>query len=101
VKIILEIYKNHKRLLLLISIIIVTGSFLLFSNFGILKRYELQKEKLELVNKINLEKHKKDSLTRYISNMENNKLEIERIARECYGMIKPGEKVYFIKKEKK
>ena len=41
-----------------------------------------------------------DSLKKLEIQMKNDTLEIERLAREKYGMIKQGEKVIFINKKK-
>ena len=41
-----------------------------------------------------------DSLLRHIRILETDTLEIERLARQNFGMIKPGEEVYFTDKKK-
>ena len=55
----------------------------------------------DLNNKIITEKKINDSLKNEKRIIENNLYEIEKIARESYGMLKPGEKIYIIKNSKK
>jgi cell division protein FtsB len=81
-------------------IILIVALFILFSNYGVYKRIKLEIQKKELYSKISNDKKIQDSLKQQIELLKNDKLEIERVAREKYGMVKPGEKVYFIKKEK-
>jgi cell division protein FtsB len=74
--------------------------FVLFSNYGILKRINLEIEKTTIKKNITQERNIRDSLYKEIGQLKNNKTKIERIAREKYGMIKPGEKVYIFDKGK-
>jgi len=90
-------FNKNKRSIIIFVIIAVFAVFIIFSNYGIVKRIELEVGKKTLVKDIKKEKDISDSLSRQIKLLENDKLEIERIAREKYGMLKPGEKV-FIKK---
>lgn len=76
-------------------------AFIFFSDHGILKRFTLENQKSELYSRIKQEEHNKDSLNRLIKNLYRDTIEIERIAREKYGMLKPGEEVFFINKKAK
>ena len=92
--------KNFRKIILtLVGLIIVL--FLMFSDFGIVKRIELLKETSVLVNQIRDEKNTSDSLKNEMSRLYNDYSEIERIAREYYGYVKPGEKIYIILDERK
>jgi cell division protein FtsB len=73
---------------------------ILFSNYGIIKRFALEGRKNELYKELSNKKEIIDSLKNRIHKLESDSTEIERIAREEYGMIKPGEKVYIIRKNK-
>ncbi|MFW6276782.1 MAG: FtsB family cell division protein [Bacteroidota bacterium] len=42
-----------------------------------------------------------DSLKQRIKMLQKDTSEIERVAREKYGMVKPGEKVYILKENEK
>lgn len=86
-------FKNFK-LLAFIVLALLLGSFVLFSNFGVLKRVSLEVKKRSLQSSIKNELQRKDSLTQHIQLLQKDSLEIERIAREKYGMHKPNEKVY-------
>jgi cell division protein FtsB len=77
--------------ILIISIVI---AFVIFSNFGLIKRIELEIEKNELKSDIKREQIINDSLKKQIELLEKDSIEIERLAREKYGLIKPGEKVF-------
>lgn len=75
--------------------------FILFSDHGLIKRFSLEAEKSNLSKRIQQEYKTKDSLNSIIKKLRNDTLEIERIAREKYGMVKSGEEVYYIKSDKK
>ena len=81
-------------------IILIVALFIMFSNYGVYKRIKLEIQKKGLYSKILKTQKIQDSLKYQIELLKNDKLEIERVAREKYGMVKPGENVYFIKKEK-
>lgn len=76
-------------------------TFVLFSRYGLINRLELESAKNELKDKIAAEIQRGDSLKAVIHGLKYDTTEIERIAREKYGMVKEGEKVYYIEKEKK
>jgi cell division protein DivIC len=56
----------------------------------------LESEKTELKEKISKAKKETDSLKHRIDELKTNELEIERVAREKYGMKKKGETIYII-----
>lgn len=88
---------RHKKLLIIsISSALVLG-FVLFSDHGMVKRFQLESRKSEIFEEILAEKLEMDSLTNEIKSMRYDTVKIERIAREKYGLIKKGEKVYKIK----
>jgi len=94
-----KLYKNPiKRHLIvggvIISIVLV---FYLFTDYGIISKYNyiikrdnLKEKSEKLITEI-------DSIKTLTKQLHADTLEIERLAREKYGMIKPGEKVLFIK----
>ncbi|MCX8057249.1 MAG: septum formation initiator family protein [Ignavibacteria bacterium] len=92
---------NFKRPFFWIALVIVL-SFLLvmtFSNQGFYEHYLQQKKLAELEARIDSLKKVNDSLSVEIELLKNNPEKIEKVAREKYGMIKPGEKVYKIQIE--
>lgn len=73
--------------------------FGLFSGYGAITRWGLEAECSTLREQIKGEKTIADSLRMYARALLYDTLEIERIARERYGMIKSGEEVYIIRKQ--
>ena len=83
-------------------ILIVLGTLLLIyvitADYGFLKRIQLEQQVKELNEQIKTQKHIENSIKIYIQKLNSN-TEIEKIAREKYGMVKPNEEVYHIKKK--
>lgn len=91
-----------KRKALITGIVIaIAGTFFLFSPYGVIKSVKLAKQRSDSYNELIEMKKTNDSLREQIKEIRTDTLEIERIAREKYGMVKPGEKVYIRKKNKK
>jgi cell division protein FtsB len=65
-----------------------------FGNRGLLKRVELEHEASRLREGLYRERAVGDSLTAEKSRIEHDTTAIERIARERYGMVRPGETIY-------
>ncbi len=94
------ILQNKKLWLLPAFVVFILLNFV-FSGHGIINRIRLELEQDELIEKINIEKHQTDSLKKRIQVLTYDSLEIERIAREYYGMLKAGEKLYIYKSTEK
>lgn len=90
----LKNWDNTKKVnvFILSTIIIIVAAFMLFSPSGIINRILLTKKQKELLQQIDYEKKIQDSLLKTIDVLQNDTLEIERIAREKYGMKRPNEK---------
>jgi cell division protein FtsB len=89
---------NSKRHIISFLLVFLAAGFILFSDYGIVKRISLEFQEKSFDKRISYELSRQDSLKRTVKKLTNDTLEIERIAREHYGMLKPGEKVYIIKK---
>ncbi len=74
--------------------------FVLFTNHGLLKRFQLEMRQKSIDREIEQQHVVTDSLLRHIRILETDTMEIERLARQNYGMVKPGEVVYFIEDKK-
>ena len=74
-------------------------AFVLFSNYGVIKRVSLELNKTDLIESISQKELIKDSLKTRVEQLKTDDTEIERIARQKYGMVKPNEEVYFKKQE--
>ncbi|HPD33090.1 MAG TPA: septum formation initiator family protein [Candidatus Kapabacteria bacterium] len=92
--------KKKTNLFIIVMIVIIAISYFLFSPSGIINRVIQQKKYTKLQALTEQEKHINDSLTKRINQLRNDSLEIERIAREKYGMKKPGETIYLVPSKK-
>jgi len=67
--------------------------FIIGGNYGILKIVSLRRERKDLEKRIVALQLERDSLKSDIEKLKFDAREIERVARENYGMARPGEKV--------
>ena len=74
--------------------------FMFFSNRGILKKMSLETEKQEMQEKVRQAQLEHQKLTEQSKTLDTDDRAIEKIAREKYGMIRDGETVYKVKKDK-
>jgi len=74
--------------------------FLFFDTYSLWTRYELANRKQTLLENTQKIKEQTKDLETKIQQLETNKALIEKIAREKYGMQKPGETVYIIKESR-
>ena len=89
--------KIKKLLIIVIPCLFVVLAFF-FSDYGAIKRISLEMESIELQKEISVQMQISDSLQTIINKLQKDTFEIERIAREKYGMTKPNEEVYYLKK---
>ena len=75
-------------------VVLLTFLFLIGGSYGVIRLLRLKIEKRRLMADIRTLEHKQDSLKQTIERIQKDPAEIERIAREHYGMAKPGEKVF-------
>ena len=90
--------KTKKRFWIGGFIIIVVLGLLMFSSYGVIKSIKLASTRLEKLDELKELKMENDSLRKKIIQLKTDTLEIEKVAREKYGMIKPGEKIYIKQK---
>lgn len=93
-----SITKNRKKALILLAGTLAVV-YLLFDNKGIIKRIGLEVQRQQMVEKV--EEAQKETLRLQAQKkaLEGDKKTIEKLAREKYGMSRPGEKVYRVKKD--
>lgn len=89
---------KFKRLYIVGFSFLVVLFVFLFTSHGLLKRAELESQRTKLHSDILIEKQKRDSLKTIIKTLRYDTTEIERIAREKFGMVKDGEEVIYFKK---
>ncbi|MFO7848279.1 MAG: septum formation initiator family protein [Balneolaceae bacterium] len=70
--------------------------FLFFDTYSLTTRYQLESQKDELIERTRELEQESEELRKKIETLENNPDLLEKIAREEYGMRKPGETVYKI-----
>ena len=80
--------------LLMVTIIVGCISLLLFSDRGLINLWSLKKEKLEIQNKINDLRNQIAMLEKEEEKLKFDEKYIEKIAREKFKMVKPGERVF-------
>ncbi|MEL1228168.1 MAG: septum formation initiator family protein [Candidatus Neomarinimicrobiota bacterium] len=80
----------------LLMVIVVIGciSLLLFSDRGLINLWSLKKEKLEIQNEINDLRNQIAMLEKEEEKLKFDEKYIEKIAREKFKMVKPGERVF-------
>ena len=76
--------------LMLFSFVIV----FIFGDHGLLKLYNIKNERKIIQKKISQLREEKEVLKNEKSKIENDLDYIEKIAREKYKMVKPGEKIF-------
>lgn len=88
-------WRRSFLLWLLIGFIVLWFGFL--DTYSLWTRYQLERDKKELINETKILNEKTQELENKIEQLDNDPQLLERIARERYGMRKPGENVYRIK----
>ena len=73
---------------------------LLLSDFGLIKLFQLQKKHSELKNELNNLLLQQVELNEDIQKLQTDENYIQKIAREKYMMVEPGERVYRVQEEK-
>lgn len=96
-----KIQNNSLLRHIVIGMILLSFLFVIifFSNYGVLKRINLELESNDMKEEINALNKTHDSLMLRIKEAETDTFEIEKVAREKYGLVKPGEKIFFIEKD--
>ena len=93
---ILDFYLRNKGRILKFFIAILVLAVFLFSEYGLVKRVDLLLNKKNIIGIISKQNMLRDSLKRRIDVLQNDSIEIEKIARVHYGLTKPEEQIYII-----
>ena len=83
----------------MVTIIVGCISLLLFSDRGLINLWSLKKEKLEIQNEINDLRNQIAMLEKEEEKLKFDEKYIEKIAREKFKMVKPGERVFKVTEE--
>ena len=83
----------------MVTIVVGCISLLLFSDRGLINLWSLKKEKLEIQNEINDLRNQISMLEKEEERLKFDEKYIEKIAREKFKMVKPGERVFKVNEE--
>lgn len=84
-----------------IVIFLITGfGFMLFNDFGLVNLFHLYQKEKKLFSEVNILMVQQDNLRKEIKKLQTDEEYIQKIAREKFMMVLPGEKVYRVQDEK-
>ena len=86
------IFQN--RIMIFPLIFIVGGLFLISNDMGVIKWYQLRKERNRIQAEIDQFIRQKTELNDELNRLTNDVEYIKKIAQEKFHMVKPGEKVF-------
>ena len=87
-----SVFQN--RIMIFPLILILGGLFLISNDMGIVKWYQLRKERNRIQAEIDQFIQNEAILTDELDRLKNDEEYIKKIAREKFYMVKPGEKVF-------
>ncbi|HLP29121.1 MAG TPA: septum formation initiator family protein [Candidatus Didemnitutus sp.] len=90
---------TRKRIFIIGGMTLAVVAFVLFSPYGVLTRLQLTGEVSSLEVTTTRMKGVEDSLRTAVKRLHTDSTEIERLARERYGYVRPGEEVFIIKRD--
>ena len=82
-------------------IFIIGGLFLISNDMGVIRWYQLRKERNQIRAEIDLYIQNEVELTQELDKLTNDAEYIKKIAQEKFHMVKPGEKVFRVIDRKK
>lgn len=88
--------KYNKLFALFIIIFSLLLYMLVFSNNGLLQRFESDREKARLEKNLKDEQMKNEAYQQEIKDLNTSEFKLEQVAREKYGLTKEGETIYKI-----
>ena len=91
----------QNRIMIFPLIIIFGGLFLISNDMGIIKWYQLRKERNQIQAEINQFIRQEVEFTDELNRITNDVEYIKKIAQEKFHMVKPGEKVFRVIDRKK
>ena len=92
--------KQTSGFYIILITIIISVVILIFNDFGLLKLIKLQRQHNQLENTLTTLLLQQEKLKLEINQLQTNNEYIEKIAREKFMMVLPGEKVYRVKEIK-
>lgn len=92
--------RSNRRLLLVLAVGVPVALYVLFGPRGVIARIQLSAEKARLEEEIRKAEEETRRLRSESKALDGDPKAIEKVARERYGMVKEGETVYKVKREK-
>ena len=89
-----SVFQN--RIMIFPLILILGGLFLISNDMGIVKWYQLRKERNRIQAEIDQFIKDEAVLTDELDRLKNDEEYMKKIAREKFHMVKPGEKVFHV-----
>ena len=89
-----------QRFVIIISFVLLAFFSLLLNDFGLIKLFQLKNKHSELKNELNNLLIQQVELNENIQKLQTDENYIQKIAREKYMMVEPGERVYRVQDEK-
>ena len=89
-----------KRSIMILSFVLLAVCSLILNDFGLIKLFQLQNRHSELKNELNNLLIQQAELNEDIQRLQTDENYIQKIAREKYMMVEPGERVYRVQEEK-
>ena len=83
----------------MVAIIVGCISLIMFSDRGLINLWSLKKDKLEIQNEINDLRNQIALLEKEEEKLKFDEKYIEKIAREKFKMVKPGERVFKVSEQ--
>ena len=92
--------KNNRNKIWILYLIVILGfsTYILFSDYGLLKFFKLKNEIITLQQEINDTERKLNDLDKEIDSLKTSLVKIEKVARERYYMLRENEKAFLIEK---
>ena len=87
-----SVFQN--RIMIFPLVLILSSLFLISNDMGIVKWYQLRKERNRIQAEIDQFIQNEAILTDELDRLKNDEEYIKKIAREKFYMVKPGEKVF-------
>ena len=95
-----RIKTNQNKLTLWFFVVMALFSFLLFNETGVITWIKLKNEKEKNLTKIESLLNQQIKIKKEIEQLESDEEYLQKIAREKFMMVKPGERVYRVKEDK-
>lgn len=88
--------ESRRKTILLLLLLSIVAYLFFFSEYGLIKSFTVSSTLAETEQRLISAQKTNDSILLEIEKMETDIYTIEKVAREEYGMVKPGEEVFIL-----